>query len=172
MKYYTTVNGREYVIEIDHEDRIVVDGQPFAVNFQRVPEGGLISLLLNNRSLEAVVEEREDGWNVLLHGELYGVQVLDERAYRLAKARTSASQVTGDVTIESPMPGLIVAILVSEGQAVKKGDKLVILESMKMENELRSPRDGVVTHLYAQAGMATEKGQHLVTIGDGRGSHE
>jgi biotin carboxyl carrier protein len=172
MKYFTSVQGRDYVIEIDHEGQITVDGQPYAVDFQRIAEGGLISLLLNNHSLEAVVEERDDAWEVLLHGELYTVRVLDERAYRLAKARVTTMAVTGDATIESPMPGLIIAVLVSEGQPVKKGDKLIILESMKMENELRSPRDGIVTHVYVQAGSATEKGQHLVTVGEPRGEHE
>jgi biotin carboxyl carrier protein len=172
MRYYTTVNERQYIIEIDHDGQIVVDGQPYNVNFERLAEGGLISLLLNNRSLEAVVEERDEEWEVLIHGELYTVRVQDERAYRLAKARGAAHIVTGDVTIESPMPGLIVAVPVVAGQAVKKGDKIVILESMKMENELRSPRDGVVTHVYVRPGAATEKGQHLVTIGDAKGGHE
>jgi biotin carboxyl carrier protein len=64
------------------------------------------------------------------------------------------------------MPGLIVAVPVKEGQEIQKGDQVVILESMKMENELRSPRDGTVTHVYVSPGQSVEKNQVLVTIGD------
>ncbi len=166
MKYITTVNDREYVIEIDQEDQITVDGQPFDVDFQLLSEGGILSLLLNNQSLEAIVEERDQAWEVLIHGELYTARVQDERAYRLAKARGTVAVVTGEVTIKSPMPGLVIDVPVVEGQLVKKGDKIVILESMKMENELRSPRDGMVTHVYVEAGASVEKDQVLAKIGD------
>jgi biotin carboxyl carrier protein len=166
MKYITTVKDREYVIEIDHDDEITVNGEKFTIDFQQLSEGGLLSLLLNHRSLEGVVEERDEGWEVLLKGELYPVQVQDERAYRLSKARGTAVTVTGEVTIKSPMPGLIIAVVAGEGTAVKKGDKIIILESMKMENELRSPRDGVVSRVHTKAGASVEKGQMLVTIGD------
>jgi biotin carboxyl carrier protein len=116
--------------------------------------------------MEAIVEERDNAWEVLIHGELYTVQVQDERAYWLAKARGTAVEFTGVVTVKSPMPGLIISVPVSEGQVVGKGDKVIILESMKMENELRSPRDGVVTQILVEQGASVEKDQALVTIGD------
>lgn len=166
MKYITTVHDREYVIEIDHEGQITVNDQPYAVNFQQLSEGGILSLLLDNRSLEAIVEDRDQYWEVLIHGELYSVQVQDERAYRLAQARGSVAEHTGEVNVKSPMPGLIVEVCVDEGQLVKKGQKVVILESMKMENELRSPRDGVIKHVFVENGASVEKDQTLATIGD------
>jgi biotin carboxyl carrier protein len=138
----------------------------YEVDFQQLSEGGISSLLLNNRSVEAIVEERNQDWQVLIHGELYTVQVQDERAYRLAKARGAVIEFTGETAIRSPMPGLIIAVPVEVGQWVNKGDKVVILESMKMENELRSPRDGHVKHVYVQEGAGVEKNQVLVTIGD------
>ncbi len=166
MKYITIVNDQQYVIEIGHEGQIEVDGQEYAVDFKQLAEGGILSLLLNNRSLEAIVEEREQAWEVLIHGELYTVSVQDEQAYRLAKARTVSFDETGEASIKSPMPGLIIEIPVEIGQAVKKGDKVVILESMKMENELRSPRDGRVANIYVQPGDSVEKNQVLMAIGD------
>lgn len=166
MRYVAIVNDVEYVIEIDQDDRITVDDQRFDIDFQQLHEGGVLSLLLNNDSLEAIVDERDDSWEVLIHGELYTVRVQDERAYRLAKARGDSVDVTGDVNIKSPMPGLIIAVPVVEGQPVKKGDKIIILESMKMENELRSPRDGVVNRLFVQQGAGVEKDQVLATICD------
>ena len=66
--------------------------------------------------------------------------------------------------IKSPMPGLIVAVKVASGQAVKKGETLVILESMKMENELKAPREGKVGVVKVEARQAVEQGQPLVTL--------
>jgi biotin carboxyl carrier protein len=166
MKYITKVNDQEFNIEIDQEGQVSVDGRLYAVDFQQLSEGGILSLLLNNHSLEAIVEERENGWEVLIRGELYSVDVQDERAYRLARARGTVAEITGEATIESPMPGLIIDVLVEANQVVQKGDKIVILESMKMENELRSPRDGVVKHVYVGPGASVEKNQVLATIGD------
>lgn len=167
MKYITYVDDQEFTIVIDRDDQIMVNDQVYHVDFQQLVEGGMLSLLLNNRSLEAIVEERDEAWEVLLRGELYSVQVQDERAFRLAKARGTAAETHGEVIIKSPMPGLIVAIPVEPGQEVKKGDQVIILESMKMENELRSPRDGVVLRVHVVQGASVEKDQALVTIGDG-----
>jgi biotin carboxyl carrier protein len=166
MKYITTLNDQQYTIEIDHDDQITVNGESYDINFQQLSEGGILSLLLNNHSLEAIVEERDGAWEVLIRGELYTVQVQDERAYRLAKARGITAEVIGEAAIKSPMPGLIIAVPVEEGQLVSKGDQIVILESMKMENELRSPRDGVVKRLHVKPGESVEKNQPLATIGE------
>lgn len=166
MKYITTVNDQEFVIEIDEEGRITVNERPYEIDFQILAEGGVLSLLLDNKSLEAVVEERDQAWDVLIKGELYTVKVQDERAYRLAKARGAVTEVTGEAIVKSPMPGLIISVPVQEGQQVDKGDRVVILESMKMENELHSPRSGIVKHIYVDEGDSVEKGQSLATIGD------
>jgi biotin carboxyl carrier protein len=166
MKYITTIGGEEYVIEIDEESQVLVNGERYQIDFQHTPEVNVFSLLLNNRSLEGVVEERDDSWQILIRGELYEVQVQDERAYRLAKARGSVTTVTGDAAIDSPMPGIIIDVPVDEGEVVGKGDTVVILESMKMENELRAPRDGIVARIFVQTGASVEKGQPLVVISD------
>jgi biotin carboxyl carrier protein len=169
MKYITTVNDEEFIIEIEHNNQIVVNGERYEIDFQHLPEADTLSLLLNNRSLEAVVEARDDVWDVLTKGEVYTVKVQDERAYRLAKARGVVSDVAGEAQIKSPMPGLIVAVPVTEGQHVQKGDKVIILESMKMENELRAPKDGVIARVNVTPGASVEKDQVLVVIVDAEG---
>jgi biotin carboxyl carrier protein len=166
MKYITTVNDEEFIIEIEANNQIVVNGVRYDIDFQHLPEADALSLLLNHRSLEAVVEERDDVWDVLTKGEVYTVRVQDERAYRLAKARGVASDVAGEAQIKSPMPGLIVAVPVTEGQHVVKGDKVIILESMKMENELRAPKDGLVARVHVAQGASVEKDQVLLVIVD------
>ncbi len=174
MKYYatvTTVDSRaqaaEFVIEIDGEQRITVNDQPQQIDFQNLPHEGFLSLLLNNQSVEGVVESRDvNVWEVLIHGELYTVAVQDERSYRLAKARAGAAGVTGEATLKSPMPGVVSKIPVQVGDAVHKQTTLVILESMKMENELRAPREGVVLRIHVAPGATVDKGAALVVVGD------
>jgi len=167
VKYITTVNDEEFIIEVEHNNQIVVNGERYEIDFQHLPEGDVLSLLLDNRSLEAVVEARDnDVWDVLAKGELYTVKVQDERAYRLAKARGVVSDVTGEAQVKSPMPGLIVAVPIAEGQLVQKGDQVIILESMKMENELRAPKAGVVARVHVEQGASVEKDQVLLVIVD------
>lgn len=170
MKYIATINEKEFEIEIGHDHEIMINGQLYEIDFQLLPDGGVVSLLLNNYSWEAVVEERDEQFEVLLKGEIYTVTVQDERAHRLAKARGKATAVTGEASITAPMPGLIVAIPVQAGDVVHKGDRVVILESMKMENELRAPRDGVILRVTSAPGASVEKGQVLVVIGDEEGN--
>lgn len=164
MKYIATVKDREYVIEIDPDRGILIDGVPQEIDFRWLPSGGISSLLMNNRSISAVVEERIDHWEVLIEGELYAVQVEDERAYRLERMRSTGPAVDGEAVVVSPMPGIIVALPVAVGDVVRRGEKVVILESMKMENELRAPCDGIVTHVHVTAGASVEKDQPLVGI--------
>jgi biotin carboxyl carrier protein len=166
MKYFANVNEQEFIIEIGQDNQITVNGEPFHINFKRMPNGGVTSLLINNRSLEAVVEEQDGIWQVLIRGELYPVQVTDERMQRLSKARGSFAAPDGETPVKSPMPGTIIAVPVKQGDVVHKGDKVIILESMKMENELRAPRDGMVAHVRVKPGTSVEKGQVLVVISD------
>lgn len=164
MKYIATVNNQQYTVDINNDGVITIDDEPIEIDFRRLPSGGITSLLLDNRSISAVVEEHGDDWEVLILGELYSVKVQDERSFRLGQRGGHGIGVDGEAVVSSPMPGIIVAVPVAEGDAVKLGDKVIILESMKMENELRAPCDGVVTHVNVAAGASVEKDQALVTI--------
>jgi len=166
MIYFAKVKDQEFIIEIGQDNKILVNGESFDIDFQRMPRSGVTSLLINQHSLEAVVEEQDGIWQVLIRGEQYPVEVADERMRRLSNARGSFTAPDGEVVVKSPMPGTIIAVPVSEGDVVQEGDKVVILESMKMENELRAPRDGVVTHVKVEPGVGVEKGQPLVVISD------
>ncbi len=166
MKYYTKVNDKEYIIEIGPDNEIVVNDEKYSIDFQYLATGGMVSLLLNNRSLEAVVDEYDDHWEVLAEGELYNVFVQDERAFRLAQARGTTLDTGHETGVKAPMPGVIIRTLVDVGDVVERNEKVVILESMKMENELRAPREGVVTAVNVSAGASVEKGQVLIVIGD------
>ncbi|WP_448593469.1 acetyl-CoA carboxylase biotin carboxyl carrier protein subunit [Thermoflexus hugenholtzii] len=165
MKYIATVNGKTYTIEINREDRILCEGVERAVDFRLIDQQHVYSLLLDNASYEALIQEREGEYWVFLRGYLFTVQVEDERERRLREASGGRPGPAGEVTVKAPMPGLIVAVPVQEGQPVRKGEKLVLLESMKMQNEIRAPRDGVVKAVRVRPGQSVEQNQVLVVLG-------
>jgi biotin carboxyl carrier protein len=166
MKYYAKVEDQEFIIEIGHENQIMVNDEPYEIDFQKMPDSGVTSLIIGNRSLEAVVEDKDGSWQVLIRGDLYDVQVEDERSRRLASARGDLQDADGEIVMRSPMPGIVIAVSVRKGQTIRKGDKVIILESMKMENELRAPRDGTITQVSVEPGVSVEKDQILVVISD------
>jgi len=166
MNYIANVDDQEYIIEIGKDGKILVNDKVYDVDFRQMPGSGVTSLLLNRHSLEAVVEEKDGFWEVLIRGERYPVTVADERTYRLARARGSFAAPDGEVMMKSPMPGIVIAIPVVVGDVVNKGDTVIILESMKMENELRAPRDGVIAQVKVEPGASVEKDQSLVLVSD------
>ncbi len=164
MRYQTIVNGQTFDIEIVEDGRVLVNGEERAIDFRTLREGELYSILLDHRSYEAVVEVRDEHHYVLITGGMYEAKVTDERSRRLESAFMAFGDADSEAQIRSPMPGLIVRVLAEEGQEVTRGQTVVILESMKMENELKSPRDGVVRHVHVEAGQSVEQGKTLVTI--------
>lgn len=163
MKYLTTVNGQQFEIELGNDGQLTVNGQERTVDFRAISQS-LYSALINNKSVEALVENADGDYKVMLGGELYDVQVLDERQQRLMRASAGFSAAQGELIIRSPMPGLIVDVRVTEGQEVRKGDSLCVLESMKMENEIRAPRDGRVERINVTKGDSVEQNKTLLTI--------
>ena len=164
MKYQTTVNGKQFEIEIDRDGNLFVDGKPRHVDFASLGET-LYSVITDNDSHEVLVDEREEGgYQVQMGGRLYDVDVLDERALLLGNRRGGAVSDSGEVSIKAPMPGMIVDVPVSEGEEVSEGQTVVILESMKMQNELKAPRDGVVQRIGVEPGQSVEQKKVLVTI--------
>jgi biotin carboxyl carrier protein len=120
-----------------------------------------ISLLMGS---VALVYESEEGWQVLLHGSQYVLLVEDERERRLRASLGGGPPENVDYHLRAPMPGLIVTIPVSEGQTIEKGDVLVILESMKMQNELKSPRPGKVSRVQVKPGDSVEQRDTLLSV--------
>ena len=164
MKYITTVEDKEFLIEIIDEKHISINGQVYNIDFEAVSGQPVFSLIVDGRSHEAYVQQGDENWQVLLRGRLYPVTVEDEREKRLRAAAGGGVAETGEFHLKAPMPGLVVAIPVTEGQDVKKGQVLLILESMKMQNELKSPRDGKVSRIKVKAGESVEQKQALLSV--------
>jgi biotin carboxyl carrier protein len=164
MKYEVTVGENVYIIEVNREGEITFDGEVQAIDFAPIGDSGLYSLLVNNGSFEALVEQRDERWQVLMQGYLYEVEVLDERSQLMRARSTSLVPDSGELLIKAPMPGLVVDVSVEVGQEVEAGQKVVILESMKMENELKTPRAGEVERIQVKAGDSVEQNEVLVVI--------
>ncbi len=164
MKYITTVEGRQFSVEIVDEKHVSVDGKVYEVDFESVSGQPVYSLIVDGRSHESYIYPGEDSWQVLLRGRLYPVLVEDEREKRLRSAAGGGVAETGEYHLRAPMPGLVVAVTVAEGQEVKKGQVILILESMKMQNELKAPRDGTMGRIRVKAGESVEQKQTLLSI--------
>jgi biotin carboxyl carrier protein len=167
MKYITNVDGQNFEIEINEEHKVSINGQVLAIDFADISQQQVFTLLVDGKSYEAYIYEGdENDWRVQLRGQLYSAQVEDERERRLREAGGgSAGHGSGEFQLKAPMPGLIVTVPVVEGGHVEKGQALVILESMKMQNELRAPRAGTVSRITVGAGQSVDQGQVLVVLG-------
>ena len=164
MKYITTVGEKQFLVEIIDDRHVSVDGKVYEVDFESVSGQPVYSLIVDGKSHESYVAQVDDIWQVLMRGRLYPVTVEDEREKRLRAAAGGGVAETGEFHLKAPMPGLVVTIPVVEGQEVKKGQVLLILESMKMQNELKSPRDGIVNRIKIKAGESVEQKQALLSV--------
>jgi biotin carboxyl carrier protein len=165
MKYITTIDETQYEVEILNSRQVSVNGKIYDVDFQSISGQPIFSLLVDGGSYQAhVYPGEEETLQVLMRGTLYTALIEDEREKRLRAAAGGGVSGSGEFILKAPMPGLIVKVPVNEGDQVKKGQVLVILESMKMQNELKSPRDGKVTRVQVKAGDSVEQRQSMVSV--------
>lgn len=142
--------------------RVSVDGNEFLVDGKKTGHSNY-SLIVDNRSFEVDVDVSEDEYRVLVDGRNYHIQLVDERRLRLGGFQ-SGIQLEGRQEISVPMPGKVIAVLVAEGDRVEKGQGVVIVEAMKMENEVRCPIAGEVKEIRVKAGDAIEAGAILTVV--------
>lgn len=162
MKYVTIINNREYEVEIEKDGTVRLNGEPRHVDFSALGPS-LYSVITENFSHEIVIDELQNGmYDVLMSGRMYEAKVLDERMLLMARRQGTLGSGTGE--INSPMPGLIVAVNVAEGERVEPGQTVVILESMKMQNELKAPIGGTVESVAVSPGSTVEKNALLLVI--------
>ena len=164
MKYVTIIGDRQFMIELLDDNHVIVDGTTYDVDFDAISDQPVYSMIVDGKSYEAYMYPSDEGWQVLLQGRLYSAVVEDEREKRLRAAAGGRVADRGDFHLKAPMPGLVVGIPVGEGQEIQKGDVLLILESMKMQNELKAPRSGRVARLRVKVGDSVEQRQTLLSV--------
>src|SRR5438128_2618726 len=149
VKLWVTLEGRDAEVECQAEGAkvwLVLDGKRLEADFLRLPDGEVYSLLVDGRSHEVRVSPASGGLEVSLHGRTLPVEVrLPLEKALISLARSGAAG--GTETIAAPMPGLVVAFRVRPGDRVAAGQAVVVIEAMKMQNELAARHDGVVTEI-------------------------
>ena len=164
MKYIAEIDDQEFDIEIIDESQVMINGEVHEINFEAIRGRLTFSLLVDGKSYEANIYRADGEWEVLMRGIRYSVRVDDERE-RLLRAAAGASVISqGPFNLQAPMPGMVVEIPVHQGQEVEEGDVLLILESMKMQNELKSPRSGVVSRVLVNPHDNVEQRQMLLSV--------
>ena len=163
MKYLVDVDGERVEVVLDGETA-TVDGTEEAVHLADV-EGTPVRLVTIGGVQHRVVARRgkaRGDYALWIDGWRFGIEALDERSRAIRELSAAAAGPAGPAPVVAPMPGLIVRVQVAIGDQVRAGQGIVVMEAMKMENELRAPADGIVRAIAATPGQAVEKGAKLV----------
>lgn len=146
----------------DGQYEVTIDGD--TVHVDAVKSGPTVySMIENGRQFEAVVDEKgAHGFDVLVGGRIFHLEVIDERTRLLAGA--AAAVPSGPQSVEAEMPGKVVKLSAVVGETVAQGQGIVILEAMKMENEILAPIDGVVKEIAVSEGDTVEAGSPLFVV--------
>jgi biotin carboxyl carrier protein len=166
MKYEIKINGARRMVEFSPEIaessrvELNVDGRRVEADAIRLSRRAY-SVLIGGRSLEVTAEETPGGLLIRVNGREFLVDIADPRSWR--KARGAGVELEGRQQLIAPMPGKIVRVLVEVGQQVTAGQGLLVIEAMKMQNEVRSPKSGAVEKL-AREGQTVNAGEVLAVV--------
>ena len=164
MKIALTIGGKSRSVEVAARDgrrEFTLDGKLRNADCIAIAPG-LYSILLDGRSFEAHARDAAGEIVVTIQGREFAFRVDDPREWRKRGATLEAE---GKQQVVASMPGKIVRVLVAAGQAVNSGQGVVVVEAMKMQNELRSPKTGKVERLLVKEGQAVSAGDVLAVIG-------
>jgi len=139
-----------------------VDGQLLELTYEEVDEHGQVSVLCSGRSYALSLEGSEERVSATLAGLHYEIGLEDERERAAHVAERGTGKGSG--IVNAIMPGIVVELLVRPGQRVERGQALLILSAMKMQNEISAPQAGVVGKIHVAAGQAVSAGAQLVTL--------
>lgn len=164
--YQIKVNNNKEFNVVSENDQVFLDDKSVEWDMQKLPNGNF-SILANGKSYTAILEEIDKSnktIRLLINGNPYNLEIQEPIDLILKKMGINSSNQKKVESIKAPMPGLILKILVTEGQQIKKGDPVLILEAMKMENVFKAPADAIVKIIKYKAGEAVEKGAILVEL--------
>lgn len=163
MKLNAEINGTSQEVELRREGETViasVSGREFTLDAAQ-PEPGVYLFKNGSEVIQASVAGTEDV-SVAVRGREYSVRIIDPK--RLRGSASSSQHETGRAEIRTAMPGKVVRILAAVGDEVTTGDGVIVVEAMKMQNEMRSPKDGTVTEIRASEGETVAAGDILIVI--------
>ena len=166
MRYMAIIGGEERLIEVTPREngyRVVIGERELDLDAVHL-QGFALSLIAGTGSYRCDIDPGKNGQIRVLVGEtVYPLEILDERKLRMRRAGGKFT-LEGPQRIDAPMPGKVTRVLVKAGDQVEEGQGLVVVEAMKMENELKRPKAGKVTELHAVEGEAVESGAKLAVV--------
>ena len=165
MKYFITIGER--VHEVDLVSRlgeliVTVNGEPMDLKYSEADRHGQVTLQHDDWSFGASIEGSDSEVSITLAGHSYQMQIEDERERAAHVAEQAASK--GGGMLKAVMPGIVVETLVAVGEEVGEGQPLLILEAMKMQNEILAPGPGIVARFHVEPGQAVAAGEKLVDL--------
>jgi biotin carboxyl carrier protein len=168
MRYFVTFpSGEEVPVEVDHlptgELSVLVAGRRRAADAAVTDTS--IAMRIDGHVVDLALEGAPPGVGVIARGRRFYAKVESERMRALAAALGSKGAGAGEGLVLSPMPGRVLKVLVAEGDHVEAGAPLIVVEAMKMENELISARSGTVRKIHVSRGQTVEGGARLVEVG-------
>jgi biotin carboxyl carrier protein len=164
VKYYVSVNGEDHEVTLD-EHGVHVDGEPVSATVESINGSPVRMVTIGDEVHRVVVRPGSRGaYTLWLDGYRFEVEALDERAHAIRELSGKSAGPSGPAPLVAPMPGLIVRVNAQPGDEVVAGQGLVVMEAMKMENELRAPAAGRVRAILAGPGTAVEKGAVLIEL--------
>jgi len=165
--YQILWDGVEVQLSVDSAGRIFIQGRSQGIDVDAsLGTGQTLHLLINGRSirLECLQRTEEGDLFLRINSIRYRLPIKNKRELLLARIQGAGTKDRKQTALKAPMPGLVLQVLVTEGQVLQAGDPILVLESMKMENVLRAQSDGTVVSVVIQPGEAVEKGQILVSF--------
>jgi biotin carboxyl carrier protein len=165
MKFSTTIQDQSFEIEIKNENGkllVMVDNEPTELKYETDSRGLLSALTIDGKRYELKCEDRAGNYKICLLQKPYEVYFSRIEAEPEHKSISSVTQHLR--IIKAPMSGLVIAIHANQGKEVNKGDSLILLEAMKMQNELKSPIAGKVLKIFPLVGKSVEKGDQLIEL--------
>lgn len=163
MRYYVSIDGSTRIVEV-RDGAATLDGAPLEADLASLPGTDRLHLRLDGRSVSLFGRPAADGWMIELEGRAFRARVEDERQRQIRELASSAVAGSSRREIRAPMPGLIVKVEVAPGDVVADGDGLVVMEAMKMANELRSDLAARVTAVSAVEGRTVSRDDLLVVL--------
>ena len=159
--YHVTVNGKELTVRLGPEGTISLEGRAHDCEVRRVSPTEF-SVMVGGRQVRVVASSGEEGFDVIA-GEFRGrVSVESERERLLRRYARSTGVSSARLEVHAPMPAMVLKLEVKTGDEVRAGQPLIVLEAMKMENEILAPGAGRVKGIYVNPGKAVEKGELLL----------